>query len=43
MLSLSKIADAVTESKSFPHWEGTRLVVTMVVAVSARFEMIWKR
>ena len=32
MLSRSKMADAVTESNIFPHWEGTRFVVTMVVA-----------
>ena len=43
MLSLSRIADAVTESNIFPHWEGMRLVVTRVVPVSDLFDMIWKR
>ena len=41
-LSRSRIAEAVTESKIFPHWEGMRLVVTIVVRTSVRLEMIWK-
>ena len=43
MLSRSNMADAVTESKTLPHWEGMRFVVTMVVPISTRLEMIWKR
>ena len=39
-LSRSRIAEAVTESKIFPHCEGMRLVVTMVVRTSVRLEMI---
>ena len=42
MLSLSSMAEAVTESKTLPHWEGTRFVVTMVVPVSTLLETIWK-
>ena len=42
MLSRSRMAEAVTESKIFPHWEGMRLVVTMVVRTSDLLEMIWK-
>jgi len=43
MDSRSRMAEAVTESKIFPHWEGMRLVVTMVVRTSVRLEMIWNR
>ncbi len=42
MLSRSSITEAVTESNVFPHWEGMRLVVTIVVLTSALLEMIWK-
>ena len=38
MLNLSKIADAVTVSNTFPHCDGVRFVVTMVVASSVLFE-----
>jgi hypothetical protein len=31
MLSRSRMAEAVTESKIFPYWEGMRLVVTIAV------------
>jgi len=37
------MADAVAESKRLPHLEGTRFVVTRVVAHSERLDMIWKR
>jgi len=40
MLSRSRMAEAVTESKIFPHCEGMRLVVTMVVRTSVRLEII---
>ena len=43
ILSRSRIAEAVTESKIFPHWEGMRFVVTRVVRTSVRLEMIWKK
>jgi hypothetical protein len=42
ILSRSRIAEAVTESKIFPRCEGMRLVVTMVVRTSVLLEMIWK-
>ena len=41
-LSRSRMAEAVVESKIFPHWEGMRLVVIRVVAISERLETIWK-
>jgi hypothetical protein len=37
------MADAVTESNILPHREGMRFVVTMVVPISTRLEMIRKR
>ena len=40
ILSRSRMAVAVTESKIFPQSEGMRLVVSRVVETSVRFEMI---
>jgi len=40
ILRRSRMAVAVTASKSLPQSEGTRFVVTRVVATSVRLEMI---
>ena len=40
MLSLSSMAEAVTESNILPQEDGTRLVVMIVVPISERLDII---